>query len=129
MLHLVETDSKPSHVAGGITPLQTEIDRVEDITVTLASACDQSTLQDKLDRLSSDTAFDLVGLRPDDTSDLWHAMFRLSAPNGVVGDTQIYALLRFLSGEIRWLNVTKATEAVVRANDGSPTGTGYASAS
>ena len=97
------------HQSGRFGVGQNANDMVDEVTVTLASAHDRDDLIGVLDGLSQQTAFDFVEVRPaaQGVAERWHARFRLSARNGVVGDTQIFALLRFLTGDVRWLDVSK----------------------
>ena len=88
---------------------QSALGPVKEVVVTLVAAYGQPTLETALVELSEQTAFDLVELRPasDGLLDRWHARFRLRAPRGVVGDAQIYDLLRCFAGELRWVEIGK----------------------
>ena len=88
---------------------QSALGPVKEVVVTLVAAYGQPTLETALAELAEQTAFDLVELRPasDGLLDRWHAHFRLRAPRGVVGDAQIYDLLRNFAGELRWVEIGK----------------------
>lgn len=111
MLHIIDTEYQPGRVANQAMTKMPALNHADDVTVTVASSYDRHELLDVLDRRAHHTAFDLVGLEAEgDAADRWSATFRLRAAHGVVGDTQIYALLRFLTGDVRWLNVTKGAD-------------------
>lgn len=82
---------------------------IKEILVTLAAPYEQPTLETALSELAGQTAFDLAELRPspDGLLGQWHARFRLRAPRGIVGDAQIYALLRCFAGDLRWVEISK----------------------
>lgn len=77
------------------------------VAVTLASSQGPENLRALLAGLARHTAFDLVALDRTEAGAGWIAKFRLRAVRGAVGDTQIYALLRFLTGDVRWVDVKK----------------------
>ena len=89
---------------------QSALGPVKEIVVTLVAPFEQPTLERAVTELAEHTAFDLVELRPspDGLLDRWHALFRLRAPRGIVGDAQIYDLLRYFAGELRWVEISKA---------------------
>lgn len=109
-------------------PLETQTSRpnnpgsplgpVKEIVVTLAAPYGQRTLETALVELCEQTAFDLVELRQssDGLLDHWHARFRLRAPRGIVGDAQIYHLLRCFAGELRWVEISKEPLREMPAN-------------
>lgn len=84
---------------------------IQEISVTVAASYERTALKAELSDRATHTALDLVDLRPspDGLLGRWLARFRLRAVHGVIGDAQIYTLLRFLTGDIRWMDVRKET--------------------
>jgi hypothetical protein len=82
---------------------------VREIAVTLAGAADGGIMERELAEAAACSAFTLEALHavPGAAPGLWTAAFRLRAERGVVGDAQIYALLRLLSDTARWVEVRK----------------------
>lgn len=82
------------------------------VAVTLAGDGDPDRLEYALHAVAEHTAFGLDELRacPAGSAARWEAVFRLRAVHGVIGDAQIYALLRLMTGNLRWLGVRKEPE-------------------
>ena len=121
MLHAAErlTSGPGSHTgphfeprdgdARGPNAPRTSLGPIKEIVVTLVAPFEQPTLERTVTELAEHTAFDLAELRPspDGLMGQWHARFRLRAPRGIVGDAQIYDLLRYFAGELRWVEISK----------------------
>lgn len=90
---------------------QATVVTIQEISVTVAASYERAVLKAELSNRAAHTALDLVDLRPspDGLLGRWLARFRLRAVHGVIGDAQIYTLLRFLTGDIRWVDVWKET--------------------
>lgn len=82
---------------------------VREIAVTIAGPSDRRALERELAEAAERSAFTFDSLHPvpGAAPGLWTAGFRLRAERGVVGDTQIYALLRLLADSTRWVEVRK----------------------
>ena len=124
MLHAMETGSSgPRHsdqAAFRPNSPQSPLGTVKEIVVTVAAPYERRTLETTLTELAGQTAFDLIELRqsPDGLLGQWHARFRLRAPRGVVGDAQIYTLLRCFAGELRWVQISKEPAREIPAHLG-----------
>ena len=88
---------------------------VKEITVTVAASCERRMVELTLRDLAGQTAFELIELRPapDGLMGRWRAGFRLRARHNVVGDAQIYALLRLITGSMRWVEVRKESASII----------------
>lgn len=113
MLNVIDTGVHTHSVTGetlnGRNVPQPVVASCKRITVTLVAPYDYDALKAELLDVCEQSAFVLVHLVPSPEGLLghWCATFQLRARHGVVGNAQIYALLRFLSGELNWLAVKK----------------------
>jgi len=81
----------------------------QEITVSLTGPLNRPLMERAARAAAAGSAFELTSLRPDPSGSRgsWDAVFRLRAAVGVVGDAQIFALLRLLSGPVAWTGVRK----------------------
>ncbi|SOE01370.1 hypothetical protein [Caenispirillum bisanense] len=78
------------------------------VEVSVAAAANDD-VPDVLARAAADTAFALTGAMSWDGG--WRCRFVLKAPVGVVGDAQVFDLLRCIGVHYRWTGVEKVATA------------------
>lgn len=93
----------PASAAPGPAPAAARL-----VEVSVAAAANDD-VPDVLARAAADTAFALTGAMSWDGG--WRCRFVLRAPVGVVGDAQVFDLLRRIGAHYRWTGVEKVAAA------------------